>query len=410
MESALQRLLHAVEIKFGGPILQKGDCVALSDDIFNKTNQMVNYNTIRRLYGLAKTVNPRKSTLEILANYAGYKSWHSLQNSSYSSREKEMVALSHYFINDNNTFAEKYVSANLRGTHQPMDMIAIAFLFRSLLQEKDYKTVTKLLRNDYWQPFTIPSNAAAAQVSFTAFVAPTFLSITDNNLIREWIKDTYYPSIFLSFHVNMGDLDGQYGQQISLLAEHGTSDERRFAYSLLAYQAALNNDIPSFLAYHNSLNNLPTPSSTLYDPLLARLRLITLLAADVATDGFVVTQEQVLQLAEKARSSKLLMLYTLDTTAFLILTQQWEALNTWISAVFVAQQSIKINDYQHTFQVYAAAKAIIAALRDDWNGYNKWLSASQEGIRLPCTVTITEKCVAQARLLNPTIDARTKAQ
>lgn len=397
MEIALQRLLHAVEIKFGRPILSKGDCVALSDDIFNKTNQLVNYNTIRRLFGLAKPVKPRQSTLEILATYTGYESWHSLRHSSNSTREEEMLAVYHYFRSDDKSFAEKYVSSILRSEKGPKDMIAVALLFGNLLLEKQYDVVTRLLKNDYWRPFADNSINDATHVSFTSFVAPYFLTITDEALIKEWITDTYYAHIFLNFHVDVGDLDGNFGRQIQLLAIHGAEAEQRFAHSLLAYQAALANNQSAFLHHADALANIPEPQFILHPPLLARIRLIRALADQLADDGFTLTQANINQLATGARSSTIPLLYTHDTTSFLILTEQWETLQYWLQNAHTTKYNKETNSRHESYQLYAIAQAILAAMRNDIRKYRQWMDISEGCITFLSHDSIVRRCTEKAQ-------------
>ncbi|MBT4473344.1 MAG: hypothetical protein HOC64_07020, partial [Bacteroidetes bacterium] len=69
-------LTKAVEKKFGFKILNRGDCEKLSEVIYEQTNKNVNYNTLRRIYGLAKPVKTRKDTLDVLSQYVGYESFY----------------------------------------------------------------------------------------------------------------------------------------------------------------------------------------------------------------------------------------------------------------------------------------------------------------------------------------------
>ena len=48
----------------------------LSDLILERTDEFVSYNTLRRMFGLAQPVKPRRQTLDVLAAFvvSGYKS------------------------------------------------------------------------------------------------------------------------------------------------------------------------------------------------------------------------------------------------------------------------------------------------------------------------------------------------
>lgn len=56
----------------GFEIKNRGDCQLLSALIIEKTNGEINYNTLRRLFGLAKYVKPSKNTLDTLARFNGF--------------------------------------------------------------------------------------------------------------------------------------------------------------------------------------------------------------------------------------------------------------------------------------------------------------------------------------------------
>ncbi|MDB4176010.1 proteasome maturation protein [Flavobacteriaceae bacterium] len=43
--------------------------------IHEQIDKNINYNTLRRIYGLAKPVKTRKDTLDVLSQYIGYTSY-----------------------------------------------------------------------------------------------------------------------------------------------------------------------------------------------------------------------------------------------------------------------------------------------------------------------------------------------
>ena len=54
----IARLLNEVVASAGVEIRTSGDCHTLSKVITERTGKVVNYNTLRRMYGLAKPVKP----------------------------------------------------------------------------------------------------------------------------------------------------------------------------------------------------------------------------------------------------------------------------------------------------------------------------------------------------------------
>jgi hypothetical protein len=70
-------LKNCIEKEFGRKITGSHDCNELSDEIFRKTDKALNANTLRRFFGLVTyNFQPSKTTLNVLANYCGYSSFH----------------------------------------------------------------------------------------------------------------------------------------------------------------------------------------------------------------------------------------------------------------------------------------------------------------------------------------------
>lgn len=67
-----QYLLHLVEKRFGGSIHTSSDYDALSESIVSQTRKMLSTSTLKRLFGyVSMKPVPRRSTLDILAQYIG---------------------------------------------------------------------------------------------------------------------------------------------------------------------------------------------------------------------------------------------------------------------------------------------------------------------------------------------------
>src|SRR5438270_7415853 len=78
----ISKLKHEVEETFGRRIISSRDCIQLSEDIYFKAGDLINPNTLRRLYGLVKAEYPAStSTLSLLAKYCGFNSLDDIINS-----------------------------------------------------------------------------------------------------------------------------------------------------------------------------------------------------------------------------------------------------------------------------------------------------------------------------------------
>jgi len=72
----------AVESKFGKPIRYPKDCIALAEDMYLKNRVRISESTLKRMMGFVKgTEQPRKYTLDLLANYLGYTNYEILYSS-----------------------------------------------------------------------------------------------------------------------------------------------------------------------------------------------------------------------------------------------------------------------------------------------------------------------------------------
>lgn len=106
----IEYLKKLTEKNAGFSIQDRGDCQLLSELILEKTDELISYNTLRRLFGLASYVKPSKNTLDTLARFNGYKDYvHYLNINPYeaywSDKEKLYSLLQEdsesllYFIN-----------------------------------------------------------------------------------------------------------------------------------------------------------------------------------------------------------------------------------------------------------------------------------------------------------------------
>ena len=69
-------IIKEIEGKFGTPIKYPKDCESLSNSIQLNCNKLISVSTLKRLMGFVKQVEqPHKHTLDVIANYIGYKDW-----------------------------------------------------------------------------------------------------------------------------------------------------------------------------------------------------------------------------------------------------------------------------------------------------------------------------------------------
>lgn len=78
----LQSLLDAVEKKYGRPIVAHNDFNTLSVVLDHECHEILSSSTLKRLWGyVSLRTTPRKSTLDILSKYVGYKNFSDFRTS-----------------------------------------------------------------------------------------------------------------------------------------------------------------------------------------------------------------------------------------------------------------------------------------------------------------------------------------
>ncbi len=88
----LSSLRKELENSFGRKIVSSRDCNQMVDEIFHKTGESVNANTLRRFFGLVKAdYPPSTSTLNILAKYCGFNSIHEIEKLSLNENTDDEI-------------------------------------------------------------------------------------------------------------------------------------------------------------------------------------------------------------------------------------------------------------------------------------------------------------------------------
>ena len=115
----ISRLLNEVEGHVGFRIRSKGDCLRLSDIILESNDEDISYNTLRRLYGLAGSVQPRTGTLDVLSRLLGYRNYSDFTlsspiNARWHEKEAVLLMVSHGQIEGSMRRIEEIENDSLR--------------------------------------------------------------------------------------------------------------------------------------------------------------------------------------------------------------------------------------------------------------------------------------------------------
>lgn len=195
MRSEVEAVLrHEIEHVFGRSIISSRDCIDLSEEIYKRTQQQLNPNTLRRFFGLVKAEYPAsQSTLAILSKYCGY-----------------------YSVED------AYRQKKAKSTDDSIDQESLIYYFDSLFREMT-------LRDVYDKHFFTVVKHTIKFLNNNIGVADRFqrmISKTRNG------QDVYFEQF-----VNIDKLNDYYGDGLRYyLNEKQTAEAIVFANSLLVFK------------------------------------------------------------------------------------------------------------------------------------------------------------------------------
>lgn len=216
-------LKNEVEHTFGRRIASYGDCSDLSNDIFKKTGQTLNVNTLRRFFGLVIYHHlPSGTTLNIFAQYCGFSSFDKVPKSTLAVQE------------------------NIIDNHEILNFLTSLFEVDSIaMQDLAYLSVIK-------KAMSFLNQNAPLKKQFHSYIA----------------KNRNGRAAYFELFVNIDSLNASFGDGLRIyLNERKSVEETVFGNALLVFKYWLVMD-DSGLERHNrflsgfALNRKGCPSMT----------------------------------------------------------------------------------------------------------------------------------------------------
>lgn len=157
--------------KIGFDITDVDSSKLLSEIILEETGNNVSYNTIRRFFGLVKSVKPRISTLDILSTFVGFKSYGYFKlNSNLNIRWKLQLKLTQLILQDNPKELLIFIQENLH--KQAEFKFILAHLLRELLLTNKIKLLNEIFElkemnilNFNWDDTVLIGNSVGSLLS-----------------------------------------------------------------------------------------------------------------------------------------------------------------------------------------------------------------------------------------------------
>lgn len=158
-QNLLSSLRKELEHSFGRKIVSSRDCIQMVEDIYHKTGETVNANTLRRFFGLVKADYPASSsTLTILSKYCGFNSIQEIEhlssgdNSDADINKEEVLR---YMVS---LFKNTQVADNEERTFYPIVEQTIVFLERNpSLIDRFQREIAKTPTGQYYYYEKLPN-------------------------------------------------------------------------------------------------------------------------------------------------------------------------------------------------------------------------------------------------------------
>ncbi len=197
--------------------------------------------TLRRFFGLVSFDGQfRKSTLDILAQYAGYGTIEELIDRLKN--EEDLVELLVRLQVENVDIDEYYITRLMERDVSMEAVMMAGHMIIIRLEQGDQDRVIRLFQTidrletknlQYWPISYV----------FAHYVAPKFYEVEDEQFIERLMTETNYLDSVLSFFVPLDDMDGGFGRHIRAMLELSQDDEHQaFGHSLLATEALQSGD------------------------------------------------------------------------------------------------------------------------------------------------------------------------
>ena len=313
----IKALKKEIAKKIKREIKGRGDCIFLSNAIFEILDIDISYNTIRRFYNLLPSTNPSIKTLNTLAQFIGYRNYIDFtQNFKYKEKINLTEIIYKSVAENNNKEIVNFVNKSKKSSEDFISLVII--LIRELWHNGNYRLINRIF------------NLKA--LNFDSFSYDEVLKLGNSIglLIRK--KNKLHPlllnninfldCVFLIF-VDYSSLNKYYGDALEIIKKNNIRyDITLFSTSVLEFRNFINN------VELENLNINRLYKKQLHSILIGRLLSLKLLSLDSnKTLGILNAHHKSLTLKDNLINHY----YELFTTS--ILLKNLEIMNFLISRI-----------------------------------------------------------------------------
>ena len=244
--------------KIGFDITDVDSSKLLSEIILEETGNNVSYNTIRRFFGLVKSVKPRIYTLDILSTFVGFKSYGYFKlNSNLNIRWKLQLKLTQLILQDNPKELLIFIQENLH--KQAEFKFILAHLLRELLLTNKIKLLNEIFElkemnilNFNWNDTVLIGNSVGSLLSKLNLTSKE----EENLVLNENFQD-----LVITLFVDYSGLNSFYIHIIQLIEQNSKrSDVVAFCRGIL--------NLANFLSEGSTNNFYTLKMHDAYHPIL----------------------------------------------------------------------------------------------------------------------------------------------
>lgn len=321
--------LKKLTIKSAGfEIKDRGDCQLLSELILERTDELISYNTLRRLFGLVSFVKPNKNTLDVLARFNGYKDYlHFIKINPYEAYwcDKEKL---YQILSDKPEEIIDFINQIDYKSEQALDFMI------SLCRELIYLNKLSVLDEVFNSPFF---NDRIFSYSETLHFGNSIGILFKTNLLttKKILLNQNFLKFVFTIYVDYSNLNGYYGEWCAYVCKNTKDIQLQyFSTALLELKKYLNGK-----SVTKSNFNL-VDIKNFHPILIGRLFSVKLLSNDVENNEV----NNFFEFIKKSDNDKLLD-YLYEPMLVALLSKNIIFMEKLIN--FVLNQKIKVTFYYH---------------------------------------------------------------
>lgn len=225
--------------KVGFKIKNYNDSIRLSDIIFMETGIELNYNTIRRFFGVVEPVKPSNFTLDALSRFNGYENYNDfLLNYSFKNQWREDFKFFELLQKNEHEIILDYVTSRLH--HRKSFLLRFVQLIRELILSKNFELVTKIFSLNQMNPEKFIYDDIIYLGTCIGQLSEHF--DLDQNNQKQLVLNENFQKLVILIYVDYKNLQGYYCKLISFIYENSNHSEiRGFCEGILNLDLYLSN-------------------------------------------------------------------------------------------------------------------------------------------------------------------------